>query len=150
MHPLRTLFDPRPRVSARLYRRDVLRAMLAVAGLVCLAVWLGGQGWRLAAIAVVAATVPVSLFVLARTAGRLRDRGRTPWWLAVCGVVYGLSFAPIEDLADTYPVETLVTAVAIIGFFAWFFVETWLRAGTSGPNRFGPPPGEALAASMRA
>lgn len=147
MPTLKALFDPRPRVSARLYRRDILRAVLAVAVLLCLAVWLGGQGWRGAAIAVMAATVPVTLFVLARTAGRLRDRDRTPWWLAVYGILYVISLTPIEDLADSFPVETLATAVAILAFFVWFFVETWLRAGTPGPNRFGPPPAETPAAS---
>ncbi|WP_375410789.1 DUF805 domain-containing protein [uncultured Methylobacterium sp.] len=148
MPTLKALFDPRPRVSAPVYRRDVLRAALAAAVLICLAVWLGGQGWRSAAIGAVAPIVPAALVVLSRTAGRLRDRDRTPWLLAVYGILYVVSLAPIEDLADTYPVETLASALAILAFFVWFFVETWLRAGTPGPNRFGPPPVETPVASM--
>ena len=136
---LNALLDPRQRVSARVYRRDMLRALVVGLVLLCVAVWLAGRGWRGAAIVVMATTAPVALVVLARTAGRLRDRDRTSWWLAVYGAVYGASLAPIEDLADAYPVETIATALTMLVFFAWFFVETWLRPGTPGPNRFGPP-----------
>lgn len=139
MQRFKALFDPRPRVSAHDYRRDLLRALIVGIVLVCLAVWLAGQGWRGAAIVVMATTVPVALVVLARSAGRLRDRDRTAWWLVVYAFLYGMSFAPIESLTDAYPVETIATTMAMLAFFAWFFIETWLRPGTPGPNRFGPP-----------
>lgn len=137
---LKALLDPRRRVSAHVYRRDMLRTLVVGMVLLCSAIWLAGQGWRGAAILVMALTAPVALIVLGRSAGRLRDRDRTPWWLAAYGAVYAISFAPIEDLSDAYPVETLATALAIVAFFAWFFIETCLRPGTPGPNRFGPPP----------
>lgn len=133
-------FDPRGRVSAPAYRREMMRALIVGIVLLCLAVWLAGRGWRSAAIAVMATTLPVALVVLARTTGRLRDRDRTPWWLAVYALFYGLSFTPIESLADAYPVATIAVALATVAFFTWFFIETWLRIGTPGPNRFGPPP----------
>lgn len=140
MQRLKALFDPRPRVSVQTYRRDNVRALLVWMALLCIAIWLAGQGWRIAAIVVTTASLSLVLVVLARTAGRLRDRDRTPWWLVAYGLLYGVSFAPIESLTDAYPVETLVTALAMLAFFAWFFIETWLRPGTPGPNRFGTPP----------
>ncbi|KQT88721.1 DUF805 domain-containing protein [Methylobacterium sp. Leaf466] len=141
-HRLAAAFDPRPRIGARAFRRHMLRSLLAVAVLLCLAVWLAGQGWRGPAIAAAAGLLPLALTVLARTAGRLRDRDRSPWWLAAYGAVALAGFAPIEDLTEAYPLETLATALAMAGFELWFLVETWLRPGTPGPNRYGRQPDE--------
>lgn len=137
-------FDPRRRVSRSAYLRFCLRMVVVAVALLCGTIWLGAQGWREVAIVVFAANALAAAAVLARTAGRLRDRDRSPWWLAAYLVVYLASFAPIEDLADAYPVETLATALAVAAFFAWFFIETMLRAGTPGPNRHGPAPSDSM------
>lgn len=133
-------FDPRGRLSAAAYRRMVVRALLAAVCLLCLSIWLGALGFRAGAIAIFAGNLGVVLHVLAATARRLHDRDRSAAWLAVYGLVDAASFAPIEDAAEHYPLAVIAAVATIFGFSAWFFVETLLRAGVPGPNRFGPAP----------
>lgn len=137
---LRALFDPRGRVSRRAYGRVIVRAMLAFAILLCLSVWLGSQGLRIAAMLAFGSNLFVVLALLIQTVGRLHDRDRSAWWLALYGGVYVTSFLPIEDAVERNPEEVVACLVAMAGFSIWFFVETFLRRGTPGPNRFGPEP----------
>ncbi|SFG97074.1 DUF805 domain-containing protein [Methylobacterium gossipiicola] len=132
--------DPRGRMSARAYRAFVVRGLLYGAGLLCLAIWLAASSARGPAIAVVTALPILGLVVLAATARRLHDRDRSAGWLVAWGFVQALGFAPLERWVDTRPILVLNALLAMLGFSAWFVVETLLRAGTPGPNRFGPPP----------
>lgn len=138
---LATPFDPRGRLSARAYRRIVVRACLNAAGLLCLAIWLGALGFRAGAILVFAGNLGVAAHVLAATARRLHDRDRSAVWLAAFCTIEAASFAPIEDAADRYPVAVIVAVAAALGFSVWFFVETFVRAGTPGSGRYGPASG---------
>ena len=74
-------------------------------------------------------------------AKRLHDRDRSAWWLV----------APATLLASTAvallwgasgPVSVVCAAIALIMFpiTLWLMVEAGFRAGTPGPNRFGPNP----------
>lgn len=132
-------FDPRGRMSARAYRHLTVRAILYGAGLLCLGIWLAALGARPLAIAVVASLPVLSLVILAATARRLHDRGRSAGWLAAWVGVQALGFAPLERWADTEPALVIVLMLAMLGFSAWFVIETLLRAGNPDSNRFGPP-----------
>jgi uncharacterized membrane protein YhaH (DUF805 family) len=131
-------FDPRGRMSAPTYRHFTVRAILYGAVLLCLAIWLAALGARASSIAVVAALGVLGLVALAATARRLHDRGRSAGWLVAWGVVQALGFAPLDRWADTEPALVLVVLMAMVGFSAWFVIETLLRAGESRSNRFGP------------
>lgn len=132
-------FDPRGRMSARAYRHLTVRTILYGAGLLCLGIWLAALGARAPALVVVAALPVLGLVMLAATARRLHDRGRSAGWLVAWGVVQALGFAPLERWVDTEPALVTVILLAMLGFSAWFVVETLLRAGSPRPNRFGPP-----------
>lgn len=138
-------FDLRGRLSRRAYGRILIRTLAVAAGLLCLAIWAGSSGWRGTAILVLAGNLPVLLALAAATVRRLHDRERSGGWLGLYAVLYLGSFAPIDAATDRHPVAAIAATVAMVGFFLWFFVETILRRGTPGPNRFGPEPGSALA-----
>lgn len=111
-----------------------------------------------------------ALLLITATARRLHDRGRAGWWaLALPGAVFatGLGqarrmaamaermpqvFAEMEkkarpDFADalSFPARMQASAgvdwPSIVGglILLWLVVEL-VRAGTAGPNRYGPPP----------
>lgn len=134
---IRAAFDPRGRVSARAYRRAFVRAFLACASLLCLTIWLAGLDLRILAFFAFGGNLVVLLALAVRSVRRLHDRGRSSAWLAICGIVFGASTTPIELAADRHPLVVIGSVAAIVGFFAWFFVEMFLRPGTPGPNRFG-------------
>ncbi|MBY0256081.1 DUF805 domain-containing protein [Methylobacterium sp.] len=134
------LVDPRGRLSAPAYRHRVIRLLLAFFGLLCAAIWLAGLGLRWPALLVFGAQVPLAGAALAQTARRLHDRDRTGWWLAPYGVVEALGVLPLERWVDRYPGAVIGLVLAMLGFSAWFLIETLLRPGTPGPNRFGPVP----------
>ncbi|KQU00017.1 hypothetical protein ASG60_19735 [Methylobacterium sp. Leaf469] len=132
-------FDPRGRMSAGAYRRVFVRTILYGAGLLCFAIWLAGLGGRAAAI-LTAATLPVvGLAMLAATARRLHDRDRSAGWLVPWGLAQAVGFAPLDRMVDTAPLLVIALLLAMLGFSAWFIVETLMRRGSSGANRFGPP-----------
>lgn len=133
-------FDPRGRMSARAYRSFTVRMILYGAGLLCLGISLAALGARAPAVGVVAILPVLGLVMLAVTARRLHDRGRSAGWLVAWCVVQALGFAPLDRWVDAEPALVLVVMLAILGFSAWFVVETLLRAGNSGRNRFGPAP----------
>ncbi|NEU10859.1 DUF805 domain-containing protein [Methylobacterium sp. BTF04] len=137
---IRRAFDPRGRLSAHAYRLHFVRSVLAFAGLVCLAIWLAALDFRLFGILAFAGNLIVLAVLGARTARRLHDRNRSAAWLGVYALVYAASFAPIETAADRHPVVVIVGVLVILGFLSWFFVETFLRQGTPGLNRFGAEP----------
>ncbi|MCJ2035060.1 DUF805 domain-containing protein [Methylobacterium sp. J-068] len=133
-------FDPRGRLCAPAYRLIVIRLVLAFAGLVCLSVWLGGHGLRGLAILAAGGTLFVALAACAQTIRRLHDRDRTAWWLGLYILLEAVSTLPLEQFADSDPVPVFASVAAMLGYFAWFFIETVLRPGTPGPNRHGPAP----------
>ncbi|WP_244031231.1 DUF805 domain-containing protein [Methylobacterium sp. J-090] len=130
-------FDPRGRMSAGAYRRFIVRTILSGAVLLCLGIWLGSLGARWAAILTIAALPAVGLVALAATARRLHDRDRSAGWLAVWVLAQALGFAPLDRFVDTQPLPVIGLLLAMLGYSVWFFLETVLRRGTPGPNRFG-------------
>jgi len=131
-------FDPRGRMSASAYRRFLVRTVLWSAVLFCLGIWLGSLGARWLALLAMAGILPVGVASLAATARRLHDRDRSAGWLAAWVTVQALGFAPLERYAETEPALVVVAVLAMLGFSVWFFLETVLRGGTPGRNRFGP------------
>lgn len=69
---------------------------------------------------------------------RLHDRDRTGWWLAPYGLVEALSLLPLERYVESDPGPILAIVLAMLGFSLWFVIETMVRPGLPGPNRFGP------------
>ena len=132
--------DPRGRLSRRAYGRLFVRLTALSAALLCLAIWIGAQGLRLAAVALLAGIALVWLASLAQAVRRLHDRGRSGWWLAVFLILLGLSYLPIEDAADAYPIAVTGYALASLGYSLWFLFETLGRRGIPGPNRYGSAP----------
>jgi uncharacterized membrane protein YhaH (DUF805 family) len=137
------LFDPRGRLSAPSYRHRLIRLLLAFFGLLCSGIWLAALGLRWPGLLIVGANLFVALAALAQTARRLHDRDRTAWWLALYVLMEGVSALPLEQIVDTDPVPVIVLVLSILGFSAWFIVETVLRTGKRGPNRYGPAPAGA-------
>jgi uncharacterized membrane protein YhaH (DUF805 family) len=131
--------DSRGRISSQAYRRFTVRAILYGAGLLCLGIWLAALGARMPAMIVALGLPVLGIVMLAATARRLHDRDRTAGWLMAWVGVQALGFAPLDRLADSEPVLVIALLLAMLGFSAWFVIETLLREGTPGPNRFGPP-----------
>ncbi|GEO97751.1 DUF805 domain-containing protein [Methylobacterium haplocladii] len=135
-------FDPRGRLSRRVYARVVVRLLLLSVALFCAAIVLGSQGWREAALAAVGGIVGIWLASLAQAIRRLHDRGRSGWWLSIPLILTALSFVPVETQADAHPLAVVAYTVATLVASAWFLMETLGRHGTAGPNGYGPePPG---------
>ena len=130
-------FDPRGRMSVAAYRRFVVRTILTGAVLLCLAIWLAALGARWPAILTVAALPAIGLMALAATARRLHDRDRSAGWLAVWVLAQALGFAPLDRFVETDPLPVIGLLLAMLAYSVWFFLETVLRRGTPGPNRFG-------------
>ena len=106
----------------------------------------GGPRWLSAlAFAPMAIALVASVGVVTR---RLHDRGRGVGWLAVFALapwsLAGLSIWLIEGPAGLdyrWAVPTALAASLVsLALSFWGFVEIGLLRGTSGPNRFGPPP----------
>jgi uncharacterized membrane protein YhaH (DUF805 family) len=128
-------------MSADAYRRLTVRTILYGACLLCLGIWLAANGARMPAMAVAALLPVLGIALLSATIRRLHDRDRSAGWLIVWGVVQALGFTPLEALAETRPALVVALLLGMLGFSAWFVVETLLRGGDPGPNRFGPPSG---------
>ena len=133
-------FDPRGRLSAPAFRLAVIRLLLAFFGLLCLSIWLGGLDLRGPAILAFTGLLPVGLAAVAHTARRLHDRDRTGWWVGLYALTEGLNALPLDEVVDAHPLPVMALVAALLGFFAWFVLETLLRPGTAGPNRYGPAP----------
>lgn len=134
--------DPRGRLSAPVFRRRLIRLLLAFFGCLCAAIWLASLGLRLPAILAFAATMPVVLSALAQTNRRLQDRGRSGWWLGLYLGLEAVAALPLDQAVETHPIPALLLVAALLGYFAWFCIETLLRPGVPGPNRYGPVPDE--------
>ena len=132
--------DPRGRLTARAFRHRLVRLLLAFFGLLCAAIWFASLGLRGLAILTIAGILPVALSALAQTNRRLHDRDRSGWWLGLYLLLEGIATLPLEQGIETHPVPVILLVAALLGYFAWFCVETLLRPGTTGPNRYGPAP----------
>ena len=137
-------FDPRGRLSAPDFRRRLIRLLLTFFGCLCAAIWLASLGLRLPAILAFAGTLPVALSALAQTNRRLHDRDRSGWWLGLYLALEAVAALPLDQAVETHPISALLLVAALLAYFAWFCIETLLRAGTPGPNRYGPAPDDAL------
>ena len=134
-------FDPRGRLSRRAYHRQLIGTLLLVVVSGSIAILVASMEARSAALIVVAAgTIGAGAFVTVATVRRLHDRGRTGWWLLPNAFVTVAGFAPIETLADAYPVAVIVATLAMTGFNLWFLIETVGLAGMAGSNRYGLEP----------
>ena len=132
--------DPRGRLSAPAFRHRLIRLLLAFFGCLCAAIWLASLGLRFTAILAFAGTLPVALSALAQANRRLHDRGRSGWWLGLYLALEAVAALPLDQAVETHPIPTLLLVAMLLGYFAWFCIETLLRPGTAGPNRYGPPP----------
>jgi uncharacterized membrane protein YhaH (DUF805 family) len=82
---------------------------------------------------------------------RFHDRGRTGWfalvgllpWFAMGWVAERLSHAGAGAVTEVYHVLPVILAATL--FSAAILAELGGRPGTSGDNRFGPPPGSPAA-----
>jgi uncharacterized membrane protein YhaH (DUF805 family) len=69
---------------------------------------------------------------------RLRDRGKSGWWVAPFFIAPGL-LDKLSDRLDNPPLALLLSALNF-GLGVWCFVELFCLRGTKGPNRFRPDP----------
>ncbi|MCC0805793.1 DUF805 domain-containing protein [Methylobacterium sp. W2] len=138
---LAELFDPRGRLSRRRYHRRLIGMLLLFCVSGSVAILAASLEARFTGLAIVGvALAATAAFLVVATIRRLHDRDRTGWWMLPDVVVTLAGFAPIETLADAYPVPVIAATLAMTGFNLWFFVETVCRRGTPGPNRYGPEP----------
>ncbi|MFD1300710.1 DUF805 domain-containing protein [Methylobacterium marchantiae] len=139
---LGALLDPRGRLSRAGYGRRLIRMLLAFIGLGSLSILLASLEARFAALAILSTGIMgTAVLASVATVQRLHDRDRTGWWLLPNILVTLAGFAPIETLADAYPVAVIAVTLALAGFSLWFLIETLGRRGTAGRNRYGPEPG---------
>ncbi|KQP42880.1 hypothetical protein ASF49_03410 [Methylobacterium sp. Leaf104] len=134
------LYDPRGRLAAPAYRQRLIRTLLLGFGLLCLGIWLASLGLRWAGFLAVAGILPVLAALAIQTIRRLHDRNRSGLWLAAYAVAEAVSVLPLERAVDTHPLPVIALVLAMLGFLVWFFVETVVRSGSPGANRYGPDP----------
>ena len=133
-------FDPRGRLSRRVYGRILVRLLLLSVAAFCLAIASVGNDLRGLAFVFVACAIGLWLASLAQTIRRLHDRDRSGWWLGLNLALYCATLAPIDKAADVYPVPVVLFTLGFLGFSIWFLIETLGFRGTDGPNRFGDAP----------
>ncbi len=133
-------FDPRGRLSRNAYGRILVRLLLLSVAAFCLMIAFVGHDLRGLAVVFAACAIVFWLASLAQTIRRLHDRNRSGRWLALGLVLYGATFAPVDKVADTYPIPVVLFTLGIVVFFVWLLIETISLQGTAGPNRYGDDP----------
>jgi len=133
LKPLPALFGFTGRLSRRQFYIMMPFVGLGFAALFPIALLLVLIPWPVGVISL----VPIAIYMwicLAILAKRLHDRGRSAWFLLV--FVSGAFGNPVSSSPAWYLLGSFVGIVAMF----WLIIETYVLAGTPGPNRFGPPP----------
>lgn len=141
---LKSHFSVSGRMSAHQYRRLMLRLFCFWLAVLVISVFLASRGARFAgyvAVAVFVATLVLNCTAFIR---RLHDRNRTGWWLLFSIAAFFVAYS-LEGMVKAQGgglTGIMLASLGIILVNFWLFVETFVRRGTSGPNRFGSDPRE--------
>lgn len=140
---LKSYFSVSGRISAHQYRYLMLRLLCLWLAVLVVAVFLASYGVRFAGYVAVGVFVATLLANFTAFIRRLHDRNRTGWWLLFSIIAFFVSYYLDWTVTDQKGglmavIILLVVGVALVNF--WLFIETFVRAGTQGPNRFGPDP----------
>jgi uncharacterized membrane protein YhaH (DUF805 family) len=139
---LKSQFSLEGRMSARDYRRLILRLTYLSAGIIVVGIFIVVQGLRFAGYVT---AVLVLLLWLANGAAfvrRLHDRNRKGWWIVLSIAAYFMSYyLETLKLADTnLAMAVIALQLLVVLVSLWLLVELYIRRGTPGANRFGPDP----------
>jgi len=142
MERLRRVFDVSGRVSRLGFWRFQVVQALAVAVIWCLTMFatMAGGWLGVAPLLLIVPIVAAAIYVGIR---RLHDRNRSGWWILPFSIGPYLLLGAAHLFGDLGAIGVLAGLPLSLGGLAlavWSWIELGFRRGTSGPNRFGPPP----------